>query len=49
MIDQIEHMIDDDEEIKIIFNTLSIKVFPEDGEILDLARIKINKNNKRIK
>lgn len=47
MIDQIKKMTnDDDEKIKIIFNTLRIKVFLWNGEIadLDLAQIKINKN-----
>jgi len=49
VIDQIEHMVDDDDdEIKSIFNTLSSKVFPGGGEISDLvlAQIKRNKNNK---
>jgi len=42
---------DDDEEIKIIFNVLRIKVFPESGEIADLYLINIerNKNNKHNK
>ena len=39
---------DDDEEIKRIFNMLSIKVFPGGRNIsdLDLAQNKRNKNNK---
>jgi len=49
VLDQIEHMVDDDdEEIKSIFNMLSIKVFPGGRKISDqdLAQIKRNKNNK---
>ena len=52
MKDQKEPMVvDDDEEIKRIFNMLSIKVFPGGRKISDqdLAQIKRNKNNKMSK
>ena len=44
-------VVDDDEEIKRIFNMLSIKVFPGGRKISDqdLAQIKRNKNNKMSK
>jgi len=45
VIDHIEHMVDEhNEEIKAIFNTLPIKVFPVGEEILDLGLIEIKRN-----
>jgi hypothetical protein len=54
VIDHIKHVVDEDEEeIKAIFNTLPIKVFPAGEEIVDLGlmemkRNKIDKRNKQM-